>query len=154
MIEILFVCTGNLCRSPMAETLLRARVGEAGAAQLITVVSAGLAAPQNEPASAGAQRAMRSRGLQLGTHRARQLTLDMVDRATLVLTMTERHRQSILQAAPEAADKVRCLKEYAGMGGDVDDPYGGSDLIYERCAQEIEGLLTASWEKIRLLAGK
>ncbi|WP_346355208.1 low molecular weight protein arginine phosphatase [Azotosporobacter soli] len=154
MAEIVFVCTGNICRSPMAETLLRNKIALAGLQDRLTVRSAGLAAPTGSPASEGAKKAMAKRGLTIDAHRATQMTLGLVDQADLVLTMTERHRLSILQAAPEAANKTWGLKEYAGLLGDVEDPYGGSDAVYESCAAELEELLDAVWEKVSRLAGK
>ncbi len=152
MLEIIFVCTGNICRSPMAEGLLRQKIKAAKMTERIAVSSAGLAALQGEAASANAQLVMQRRSIDVAAHRARQLTLANVDAADLVLTMTKLHKDSILKHDDNWADKVFTLKEYAGQSGDVEDPYGGSSAVYEICAAEIEVLLAACWEKIMLLA--
>jgi len=97
---------------------------------------------------------MARRSLNLAEHRARQLLPEYVQAADLVLTMTRSHKDAVIAAVPQAADKVFTLAEFAGEVRDVSDPFGGSDAIYENCAAEIARLLDKAWEKIIQLAGE
>jgi len=142
--SILFVCTGNTCRSPMAEALAR-HAAEERKLDGLQIASAGVAALDGEPASPNAQRAMESRGLSLKAHRARRLTPEIAREAGLILTMTETHARAVGQIAPEA--KVFTLRGYLGEAGDVADPWGGSEAVYEACACELEGLVKRVLEK-------
>ncbi len=143
--EILFVCSGNTCRSPMAQTLARDWLKRHGVGAKITVFSAGISAFTGEEATDGAKNAMRTRGLSLDTHRSRMLTPEIFGAADLVLCMTQGHKQAILQVEPN--DKTFTLSEYAGVSGYVDDPYGMSDAVYELCAQQLEDLVQRAMER-------
>lgn len=153
MFRILLVCTGNTCRSPMAETLLAAKIHQAGLNGEIMVLSAGLAGGGSLPASYGAVQAMVGRGLDISNHCSRQLLPDYIEAADLVLTMTKGHKQAVQRLAAHKVDKVFTLAEFAGEDGDVDDPFGGDDVVYRQCADQMESLLVKSWEKILHLAG-
>lgn len=139
--SILFVCTGNVCRSPMAEVLLRARLGPGTD---ITVGSAGVAAANGAPASAEAVEVMARRGLDLKPFRSRLLTSELVRAATLIVTMTEAHRQVVERAFPEAAGKVRRLTSFGAGGGerDVPDPIGSSVSVYQRASEQIDSAIS------------
>jgi protein-tyrosine phosphatase len=141
---ILLVCTGNTCRSPMAQVLagdlLAKRYGVAAddlEAVDVRVVSAGIAAGSGMPASPEAVAVLRRRGLDLSKHRSRALSLELLNEADLVLTMTNAHRQAILESAAHLAGKVLTLDPQ----GDVADPIGGPESAYERAAAQIESAL-------------
>jgi protein-tyrosine-phosphatase len=154
MLRILLICTGNTCRSPMAEVFLQEKIKQGDLADRVRVLSAGLYAGRETPASSGAQAAAAKRGLDLMAHRSRQLLPEYVQAANLVLTMTQSHKAAVTALAPEAADKVYTLAEYAGEQDDVPDPFGCSWEVYEACATAIERLLDRIWDKIVVLAGK
>ena len=133
--RIIFVCTGNTCRSPMAEALLRAKTD----AHMVS--SAGLSVLFPAPAAENARAVMEERGLDISAHRARQLTEDMVREADLILTMTERHAALICTIFPHAHEKTKTLAAFAGKEGNVADPFGGSPETYRTCAAQIADLL-------------
>ena len=139
MIDVLFVCTGNTCRSPMAECLFNARAAAQGLPY--HAESAGLFANDGAPASDGAYQAMRSRGLSLNRHAARSLSAALVRDARLIVGMSERHAETIRQRYPNA--NVRALEPA------ISDPYGGSIAQYERAAEAIAAQLDALLALVR-----
>ncbi len=114
---ILFVCTGNTCRSPMAEAILKEMVREKG--EGYEVISAGTSAGEGEPAAGEAVRALEEEGIVLSGHRSRPVTGELLDRADLVITMTRGHKERVLEMRPQAGAKTFTLKEFsAKMKGD------------------------------------
>ncbi len=130
---MLFVCRGNTCRSPMAAALCRQELRRCGVEE-VEVLSAGSAALGSECVSALAVQTMREVGLDLSGHRARPLTMELVDRADRIFVMERAQRRSILEMAPGAAGRMAMLDP---SGRDIADPHGSSLADYNLCRGEL-----------------
>ncbi len=143
--HVLFVCTGNICRSPLAASLLERALKDRGLE--VQVASAGTGAWDGAPVSEGAYLVGLERGLDLSGHRARLLTRELVDEADLILTMARHHRARVDELGGEG--KVFVLGEYAGKGADeVSDPFGGNVEVYRDTCLELEELATAVADRL------
>lgn len=148
MRHILLVCTGNTCRSPLAEVLLRRELGVRGVEDVV-VESAGTGAWDGVPASEGSYLVALEHGLDLSGHRARLITREMVERADLILTMGRSHVARV--AALGGAGRTHLLGEFAGRQGadaEVPDPFGGELTQYREVFRELEGLLGTVAERL------
>ncbi len=136
--NVLFVCTGNTCRSPMCEGYLRSLCGKSGRTD-IHAASAGIFAHPGDPASPHAREVMKKYGADISGHAARGVDAAAVSKADLILTMTASQRKNLRSAFPGAADKIRLLLEFADApGADVPDPFGGSFQAYESCFRKMK----------------
>ncbi|MGW6139027.1 low molecular weight protein-tyrosine-phosphatase [Streptomyces sp. NPDC055140] len=150
--RVCFVCTGNICRSPMAESVFRARIHEAGLDGLVEVDSAGTGGwHEGDGADHRTVSVLAAGGYESG-HRARQFSASWFSRLDLVIALDAGHLRTLrfLAPTPEDAEKVRLLRSYdpsAGTDLDVPDPYYGGIDGFEECLRMVEaasdGLLDA-----------
>lgn len=142
---LLFVCTGNTCRSPLAAAFARQVLDK----DRWQVLSCGLAAAKGLEASQGSRQAAGQYGLDLSSHRSTGVSRELLDRADLVLAMSRGHLVMLARMFPQFKEKFHLLKEFVGLSGDVADPFGGSQEEYDRCAAELKSLVEALAAKLK-----
>jgi len=145
-VKVLFVCTGNLCRSPMAEYLAKAVARERG--WDIKVRSAGTHAVYGEPAFRQAIAVLEEWGIDARDHRSQPVDWDLLDWADIVLTMEEWHKCYLLARAPELDGKVFVLTEFVGETGEVPDPYGETHFAYQEVRNQLFQLVEKALVKL------
>lgn len=147
--NILLVCTGNTCRSSMAQGLLEQMVDDEGD-RSTQVDSAGLNVYVSTEASEYAVAVMEEMGIDISGHRSKQLTKEEMAWADLVLVMTPSHRNTLIDLFPQYIDKVYTLLEYAyGTEEAISDPFGMDEEAYRACAVQIRDALQAAYRKIK-----
>ncbi|SHG93328.1 protein-tyrosine phosphatase [Thermosyntropha lipolytica DSM 11003] len=143
--NILFVCTGNTCRSPMAAALFLKLLEERekGLSQKFQVLSAGIFAQDGLKASLEAIEAMKGESIDLSSHVSQMVYPDLVRDADLILTMTGKQKEILVDRFPEAEAKTFTLMEYAGMEGEVGDPFGLGQEEYLKTVAQLKRVLPA-----------
>lgn len=140
--HVVFVCTGNICRSAMAEHLLRHWAKARGLA--LETSSCGIAAESWYEVPAAARRQLEGEGVPPFEHKARLATREALKRGDLILAMTRAHYDHIVERFPELTSRTRLFREQAGFGEeDVADPMGGSDAVFARCLAVLKESLEA-----------
>ena len=142
--KIVFVCTGNTCRSPMAEAIYRGMSVD----ETMEVCSRGLVVLFPEPSNQKAEMVVQNHNLSLNSHVSTQLKQEDLSGNVLVLAMTFAQKVKIAENFGKI-DNLYTMKEYVGEDGDVVDPYGGTVLEYEECFSELSRIIKKSLIKIK-----
>lgn len=132
--RVLIVCMGNICRSPVAEALLKARLPH------LTIESAGLGALVDQGVDSTARTLAEEDGLTVSEHKARLVTEDMILRADLVLVMSEGQRQAVSKLVPSATGKIMLFGRWLGQGGkgeEIPDPYRKSPEAFQHVHRQL-----------------
>jgi protein-tyrosine-phosphatase len=152
--HVLFICTANICRSPMAQAILLDLLKKEHLdSPDWQVESAGTWALDGKPASKNSELVMSRRGLDVRGHRSRTVTAEMIADSDLVLTMEAVHKEALQQEFPWAAGRIFLLTEMAGETESVDDPYGGPVKEYEKTARLLEEIIEKGMPQIIRLVG-
>jgi protein-tyrosine-phosphatase len=151
---VLFVCSANQCRSPMAGALFREHLAQMGLADGWRVESAGVWAMDGASATVLARDVMSERGLDIGLHKSQGVHADLLREFDLVLVMEDRHQKSLERNYPEEADKVFLLTAMVDGEGDVEDPVRGTKEMYRATVEELVNLLVQGFERIVELAAR
>ncbi len=147
-LKVTFVCSGNTCRSVMAEALFK-KMLPSKYQEKIEVNSAGIFASGFSPASTFTQRVLRKRGIDVSSHRSTLAESNLIEQSDLVLTMEKKHVQHLIKLSPGAAMKIWTLREFTrGKEEDILDPAGGDESSYEKTCQEIEAEIPKILERL------
>ena len=152
--HILVVCTGNICRSPMAEGLLKyALAARPGPLQSLKVLSAGVAARSGELVSENAVIALKKAGIDISGHRSRPITQEMLDQALAVFGMTESHLTIIQYRAEPAPHQLHLFRDFLPPPAEkeIGDPYGGPLKLYETARDEMVEAIPSLLEFLKTL---
>ncbi|HSQ33836.1 MAG TPA: low molecular weight protein arginine phosphatase [Peptostreptococcaceae bacterium] len=148
--NIVIVCTGNTCRSPMAESILKdALIKRGEVIDEFNITSAGISTIDGLDASKHSISALKEMNIDLKNHKSKLLTLDLVEKSDLILTMTKAHKDIILNSLPQFSTKIFTLKEFADDKDiDIVDPFGGSLEVYKGTAYDIQNTINKLIDKI------
>ena len=154
---IVTVCTANICRSPMAEALLRhALSAQSEPLKSLKVVSAGVAARAGDPVSVNSVTALKKVGMDIKHHRSQPLTKELANEALAILCMTESHRAMIQVTMDPVPKNIYLFREFMPRSADkeIGDPYGGNLAEYESCRDEMVEAIPSLVEFLKKLAAK
>lgn len=142
--KVIFVCTGNTCRSPMAEALLKNLTQD----QELEIISRGLIVLFSEPVNPKVEEVLKNHAIPTKEHSTKQFKAQEVTEKTLILTMSFRQKLKIMQDYG-IEKNIYSIKEYVGEFGDVGDPYGGTLLDYEACYEELAPLVKKTMYQLK-----
>ena len=146
--SVLFVCTANQCRSPMAAALLKSLAAQRGELDRWQIQSAGTWTEAGRPATQLSQAVMQRRNIDLSSHQSRPIDAELLATTAVILVMTRSHREALQVEFPEVQDKIFLLSQLIDRSYDVEDPFGGSLDDYELCATDLENILSSGYDRL------
>ena len=146
MPSVLFVCTANICRSPMAIAIWQSKVADDPSNWVIE--SAGTWALVGEPAAPYTQRVLANMGLDVGSHRARSVSRELLGQFNLILTMEKGQKEALHTEFPDFRDRVFLISEMINEYFDIHDPYRDPIIEYQATAGEIESILSQGYGRV------